>query len=299
MFFISSVEGELFTYQKNCFGFVSNCPGAGCKIKLLPNHNGVNFHGKSPATDQIAHLLTFPAAGFCYAETMSERSGALERCQAFIDSNFMKPPPREQRRLLAITISRQAYANSHVIAGELIRLLEGDRGTGAGEWALFDRDLVHRILEDHNLPKAIARYMPEDRDHDFTGAINEILGVHPSLWELFHYTCDTIYKLARVGNVILIGRGAHIITRNLPHVLHVRIIAPFELRVRRAAGQLGISESEARKTLRQDDQARAAYVRSHFDEDPDNPHAYDLILNTGRVGTRQAVQLLQAALHHH
>lgn len=229
---------------------------------------------------------------------MNGHSHALERCRAFIDSNFVESHQEKPRIPLAMTISRQVYSGSHEIAELMIRHLDADPKLGSAKWALFDRDLVHRILEDHHLPKALARYMPEDRDRDFTGLINEILGLHPSLWELFHYTCDTVAKLAKVGNVILIGRGAHIITRNMPHVVHVRVVAPFELRVQRAAEILGISIREAGKHVRQDDQARAAFVRSHFDEPLDNPLAYHLTLNTGLISTKAAAQVLFNALKH-
>ena len=46
---------------------------------------------------------------------------------------------------------------------------------------------------------------------------------------------DTILKLATKGNVILIGRGAHILTRHFKGAAHARIVAPIEMRGRRAA----------------------------------------------------------------
>jgi cytidylate kinase len=227
---------------------------------------------------------------------MIEQTHSLERCQAFINSNFVQGRQEPKRLHKAVTISRQAYSQSHAIAEELIRLVQRDRQLGEHAWALFDRDLVHRILEDHHLPKTLERYMPEDKDRNLTGLINEILGLHPSQWELFHYTCDTILKLARVGNVILIGRGAHIVTRGVPHMLHVRIIAPLDERIRRASEHLQISHAEAVKRLRQDDAARDAYVRSHFDEGLDRPLAYHLTLNSGQLSVPKAASILYAAL---
>jgi len=162
----------------------------------------------------------------------------------------------------------------------------------AGKWALFDQNLVKRVLEDHNLPEHLARYMPEDRDHNLSGLINEILGVHPSQWELFHYTCDTIFRLAELGNVILIGRGAHILTREMEHVRHVRLIAPLEDRIKRARLKLDLNAKEAARAVRHRDAASEAYTRSHFDETLSNPEAYDLVLNTGRVSNAEAVDLL-------
>jgi cytidylate kinase len=228
--------------------------------------------------------------------TMSPVNHSYERCRAFIASNFVESPVEIKRFTPSVAISRKAYSQAHAIAEELITLMEVKSAFEGDAWTLFDRSLVERILEDHNLPKAMARYMPEDRDHDFTGLINEILGVHPSSWKLFHYTCDTIHKLAKIGGVILIGRGSHIITRGMPHVLKVRIIAPMEQRICRATKLLDIPTAEATRRVKQDDAARAAFVRSHFDEDVDDPLAYDLTINTGEMDARAAAKTLFAAL---
>jgi hypothetical protein len=230
---------------------------------------------------------------------MSLQNHSYERCRSFVDSNFVKSPPVEKHQQLAVTLSRQKYSHAHEIGENLLELLDREAGPDEPHWAMFDRDLVHKILEDHNLPETVARYMPEDRDHDFSGIINEILGVHPSLWELFHHTCDTIVKLATVGNVILIGRGSHIISRHMPHVLHVRIIAPFEQRVERAAELLGISTHEAAHRVKHDDHAREAFVKSHFDESLDNPQAYHLTLNTGKMNPSAAASVIHSALKAH
>lgn len=223
---------------------------------------------------------------------------AFERCKAFIDSNFIEgaAPPPERVRRPALTLSRLPCCGTHEIGKALLRLLERDSELGKESWGFFDRDLVHRVLEDHHLPKRLARFMKEDKDHEVSGLINEILGLHPSLWELFHHTCDTILKLARMGNVILIGRGAHVLTRGMPWVLRVRVVAPFEYRLKRAMKETGLPEGRAWRRLRQDDQARAAYIRSHFNESVDDPFAYDLALNTANWTTEECAGILLEAL---
>lgn len=230
--------------------------------------------------------------------SQSHHSEKFERCKAFINSNFVqtshKVQPTSPRP--AITISRQPFSGSHHIASALSQQLPREKQLPNGEWALFDRRLVHKILEDHHLPQHLARYMPEDKDREFSGLINEILGLHPSLWELFHHTCDTILKLAGVGNVILIGRGSHILTRHLPHVLKVRIIAPFDQRLRQAAQQWDLPEDSARRRLQKEDKARAAYIHSHFNESVDDPLAYHLILNTGSLSPDSAASTIKEAL---
>ena len=94
---------------------------------------------------------------------------------------------------------------------------------------------------------------------------------------------DTILKLATKGNVILIGRGAHILTRHFEGAAHARIVAPIEMRGRRAAEINACSYKAACRTIHHEDHGRAAYLRSHFDQAIDDPLAYDITLNTGRL----------------
>ncbi|MFO7726100.1 MAG: cytidylate kinase-like family protein [Oceanipulchritudo sp.] len=223
---------------------------------------------------------------------MNAEQKSFRRCEAFIESNFMDSPKVRERVPVALTLSRESFSRCHEISEELIRKLDEDADSETGKWALFDQNLVRQVLEDHDLPERLARYMPEDRDHHLQGLINEILGVHPSQWQLFHYTCDTIYRLAKMGNVILIGRGSHIITRGMGHVRHARLVAPREDRVERASRRLGISTQEAAREVRQRDAASEAYARSHFDESLSETKAYDLVLNTGRLSNHEAVNLL-------
>ena len=221
----------------------------------------------------------------------SERE-SFERCQAFIASNFIDSPDLPERIPVALTLSRESFSRCHEIGDELLLRLDQERPHEENKWALFDQNLIQQVLEDHNLPERLGQYMPEDRDHNLSGLINEILGVHPNQWRLFHYTCDTIVRLAKVGNVILIGRASHIITREMAHVRHVRLIAPKEDRIKRAGQQLRMSKREAAREVRHRDAASEAYTRSHFDETLSNPEAYDLVLNTGRLSNSEAVDLL-------
>jgi hypothetical protein len=220
----------------------------------------------------------------------------LERCEAFIRSNFIEGPKPAGKRPHLVTLSREAYSRAHEVGEALMERLEADPSFNKKSWALFDKHLVTHVLEAHQLPKELAQYMPEDREHSWTSVINEIIGLHPSLWELFHHTCDTILKLATKGNVILIGRGAHILTRHFEGAVHARIVAPIEMRGRRAAEINACSYKAACRTIHHEDHGRAAYLRSHFDQAIDDPLAYDITLNTGRLTPADAAAALHALL---
>src|SRR6185369_11998039 len=99
-------------------------------------------------------------------------------------------------------------------------------------WMIFDRNLVEKVLEDHNLPGRLAKFMPEDRISGVSDTMDELFGLHPASWILVRKISETILHLAEMGNVIVIGRGANVITSKLSHVFHVRLVGSLENRVK-------------------------------------------------------------------
>ena len=64
-----------------------------------------------------------------------------------------------------------------------------------------------------------------------------------------------------LGNVILIGRGGNVITAKLPHVFHVRLVAPLEKRIEHAHQFYRLTRNEAHKFCLSQDLARERYLK--------------------------------------
>ena len=65
--------------------------------------------------------------------------------------------------LPAITISREAGAGAHSVADRVAEILEERRDKErGGPWTVLDRELVEKVLDDHELPERVRRFMPED-----------------------------------------------------------------------------------------------------------------------------------------
>lgn len=221
---------------------------------------------------------------------------SFERCLTFINAQLRPGPShREEAPRLAITISRQTGCGASEVARKLADRLDRELPVSGRPWTVFDRELVEKVLEDHNLPAKLAAYMPEDRVSYIQDALEEFLGLHPPSWELVRKTADTILRLAALGQVILIGRAAHIITRSLPHMLHLRLIGSVDKRIQRLCRQRGWDEKTARAHLERTDRARERYVREHFGADPTDPLDYDIVLNTDGFTADQAAELFAAA----
>ena len=113
------------------------------------------------------------------------------------------------------------------------------------------------------------------------------------------HTTKTILRLAGLGHAILVGRGANMITARLTNVFHVRLVAQLATRIRHAAGYYHLSEAEAAKLVREQDQARRRYLRRYFNAEIDDPTLYDVTLNTGRLGFADSAEAIaQLALQH-
>jgi cytidylate kinase len=57
-----------------------------------------------------------------------------------------------------------------------------------------------------------------------------------------HLAKQMIRTLAARGHVVIMGRGAQVVLKEAPRVLHVRIVAPLPTRIRRVAQEEGLSE---------------------------------------------------------
>jgi cytidylate kinase len=111
-----------------------------------------------------------------------------------------------------------------------------------------------------------------------------------------HAATDTILKLAELGNVILIGRGANLITAKLDHVLHVRLVGSLEKRIARVAEHLSLEPKAAREFVEKADRGHQRYIREHFKAEIENPLLYDLVINTDRISCEQAAVLIADTL---
>lgn len=217
----------------------------------------------------------------------------MEHCLAFINLQLSPGARKRDDKLVkpAITISRMTGAGGHTVAGNLAEYLQANV-PGHAPWTVFDRQLVEKVLEDHHLSKRVAEYMPENHRSLVTDMFEELLGLHPSDWTLVHQTAETILHLAQLGNVILVGRGAAVVTRKLDNVFHVRLVGSLEKRTEQVQKVYGYDRKMALDFINREDKGRKRFLKEHFEEDPENPLLYHLGINTDRIRYDEAARLI-------
>lgn len=225
----------------------------------------------------------------------------LERCLSFIHCQLQpaRRSPADAADISprqAVTISRQAGCGALVVGQKLAEFLQARAPSGSVPWTVFDRNLVEKVLEDHHLPKSLARFMPEDRIPELADTMDELFGLHPPSWTLVRQTAETILHLAELGRVILIGRGANIVTRKLAHVFHVRLVGSFEKRHEHVQEFNHLDKDAAAEFIRREDRGRERYLRKYFRKDIADPLLYHLVINTDAVNYDEAARIIGEAV---
>ena len=228
-------------------------------------------------------------------------SGAYEKAKLYIESHSKEKAELQKKKIKVepgpcITISRQTVAAAEEISEILMDLLKPRTKNPDLQWAIFDKNLIEKVIEDHNLPEKISDYITEEKHSFLNSIMNELFGIHPSPLTLVQKTAKTILQIAQMGNCIIVGRAANIITRNLENTYHIRIIAPLKKRIEQVRMYFDFSEDEAKKFIEKEDEKRREYVKHYFHKNIDDSSIYDLVINTERQTLDETAQIIAYAV---
>src|SRR4029079_8916361 len=99
----------------------------------------------------------------------------------------------------------------------------------------------------------LRRIMPESQRSLLDDTVEELLGLHPSSWTLVQQTTETVWHLAKMGNVILLRRRANASTSRLQTVFHVRLVASLEKRAKRVQEVYDLTPAAALEFTKKED----------------------------------------------
>jgi cytidylate kinase len=179
-----------------------------------------------------------------------------------------------------VTISRQLGSRGLGIAHAL--------GSSLG-YRVASRDLINQAAMRSGNPEVALAVIDE----------LDLLGISPSpeASQSYHLAVRQVMEeLLQEGSVIIVGRAGQVILRDIPLVLHVRIIAPQAERTQRIASDQNISIDNALAQVQASDRHRRNYLKRHYQVNWDDLDLYDLTLNTARLSIRAAAVIIQQAL---
>lgn len=184
--------------------------------------------------------------------------------------------------MAVITISRQMGSLGRQVAEEVARCLN---------YRIVWREVINEAASRAGVPEVALATIDE----------LDLLGLRPSAEARTAYhkaVHEIMEELARGGDVVIVGRAGQVILRGKPDVLHVRIHAPLELRVKRIAIQHNVALEAARAQALASDKSRTLYLKRYYQVRWDDPDLYDLILNTAHLRVEGSALVICKALEH-
>jgi cytidylate kinase len=179
-----------------------------------------------------------------------------------------------------VTISRQAGSGGDEIARLLAKELK---------WNFLDKEALERLLAERGFPKVEFEIYDERK---------------PGLWHRFsaerdrylHFLKMACYDFARKGSCVVLGRGGQIMFRDVPGVIHVRVVAPLQDRIEALREAFDYDERRARQAVQHEDNERAGFHRFLFHANWDSSDLYDLTISTRFISEKSAADLIKNAL---
>jgi cytidylate kinase len=197
---------------------------------------------------------------------------------------------------MLITISRQFAAGGSQVASRVAEALG---------WRLVDDELVDKVAERAGVSREEVAAL-EERAPTFIERLARLTALE--LPELFLPTAEAaeefgeghlvkitralVEELAAEGRCVVVGRASAAVLARSADTLHVRLVAPFETRVKTATQRMGLDATDAPRLVAERDANRARYHREYYDRDCNDPIHYHMVLNTGRLGFDGAAQVI-------
>jgi cytidylate kinase len=174
-----------------------------------------------------------------------------------------------------ITISRRMGTHGSDVA----RKVASELG-----WGFYDTKAINHKARELGFLESIT-----DIDEKMPSLFARLFSWRPMVYLERLYS--VLYELAKAGDAVFLGRGSHLLLRDLPGALHVRITASLGTCVEALMEQALSREAAARAIKRTDDE-RGAFIRFAFGVDWEDPTRYDLVLNMDKLSIDMAVHTL-------
>jgi len=168
-----------------------------------------------------------------------------------------------------ITISRDFGSEGEYIAEKIAQTLG---------YHLVDKEFFTTVLNQYGL-------IEFDKEYDALPGFLEKLNEHrfERRDEAVRMLNRAIRAVAQHGNVVILGRSGFEVLAPFADILHVRLQAPFPVRVARVMKELKIPQEEAEDFLKENDKVHLAFTQEYYRMPWDTIHAFDVVVNTNKV----------------
>ena len=162
----------------------------------------------------------------------------------------------------------------------------------------YDKEVIEMVAEESGLhPDFVAErgeYAPSKHPfgYAFVGRDPHGISNDDLLWNA---QCRVIRDLASKGPCVIVGRCADYLLRDREDVLHVFISADDEYRKAYILEHYGETKQKPERRLAEKDKKRRLNYAFYTEREWGDPANYHLMLNSGKLGTEKAVDIILTA----
>lgn len=194
----------------------------------------------------------------------------------------------------AITISREVGCNGVKLAHMLADSLNNKNP--AVQWKVISKEVFFESARELNMsPEQLRKTLSQREKFHFEEIIKAFNDKkYKSGPTIAKTTRDVIMHFANNGYCIIVGRAGNIIAKNLKTVLHIRLTAPLEYRIKTIMENNGLTRENAIRFINQVEEERVAFRESVLGAKI-HDEMFDIMLNRGVFSDETIVELIEFA----
>ncbi len=201
--------------------------------------------------------------------------------------------------MAVITISRQFGAGGRTLGEMIAKKLD---------YQFIDDLIVQELAEKANISTDFVKSMERSAGgiiSKFTAGmlssnyIERLVGENKGYMDEHIYVKllhEVILEFAKIGNVVLLGRGGQYILHEFNNAYHILLVADLKSRIKFMQQFYDISDAKAAKVIKQGENRRSSLFKKFGKEDYDQPYLYHLVLNMSRLSLEQALKSIVALI---
>jgi cytidylate kinase len=181
-----------------------------------------------------------------------------------------------------ITVSHAAFTGGSEIAEKVAAILN---------YRCLNREVLIEASQRYGIPEAKFTEILETQGHWWERWLESL--------RLYRITLQAaMCEVAQSDRLVYHGRAGQELFPGIRHVVKVLIVASMDYRIEQVKARRGLDTDNARQFLKELDRVRGRRLRDLFNIDWQDSTGYDVVINTSRITTKTAADIIVDAARH-
>jgi cytidylate kinase len=191
-----------------------------------------------------------------------------------------------------ITISRMTGCDAREVAAKIVYILNERYGTT--KWRWVDKDIIYTIARELDTgTQRVENYYDGIKLSNLSEMIMAFSGGFVSDLSVKKAIKDVVLSICKEGHIVIVGRGGVSIAHDIQDSLHVRLIAPYNWRVKNVMKKKNMNLETAEKFVVETDEKRADLNQTFLEKKTkDVDILFDIFLNRLSFSISETAELI-------